>query len=244
MSTQTRRLPLYIPETNCFPVLIDGCMTQVLSLRNSFTHSVAHRLHALVMNRLCQMNVRVLLNTRIDLNSLQISPNSPYTCSTSINKNVCTPDLSPTISMSAFSESPCPTPPPISPHLASCILPPPIVQTEDLPTTITTMDGRKMDADLIVGPLHCSFILLSHFSHPSSCSAQARHTTPHFWRCCHPDQLITRAGLLHMSPLLSNLGLRQTMGRFNFLITPTFLSLGMQLMLSGPENLAAQPGTR
>lgn len=188
------------------------------------------------------MNVRVLLNTRIDLNPLKISPSSPYTWDTPMSRSTCTPDLSPTVSASDFSESPCPTPPHVSPHLPSLILPPPVVQTEESCATITTMDGRRIEADLIVGLP--SLFTHSSFSHTPSFSVQARNTTPRFWRCCPPHRLTTRAGLPRMSRLLSNLGSRQLAERFDSLIIRTFLSSGMQPMLSRPESLAAQPGIR
>jgi hypothetical protein len=103
------------------------------------------------MNRLREMNVRVLLNTRMDLNSIRTSSSSPYPRGTPMDENARTPDLSPTPSTSEFYESPCPTPPPVSLSLPSFTIPPPLVQTEDLHTTITTTDGRKINADLIVG---------------------------------------------------------------------------------------------
>ena len=99
--------------------------------------------HALVMDRLREMNVRTLLNTRIDLDSLKTPPSSPYTCGT---PTVGTPDLSPAFSTPDLSESPCSTPPPASPYLSSFILPPP----EDACATIRTTDGREINADLIV----------------------------------------------------------------------------------------------
>ena len=192
------------------------------------------------MNQLHKMNVRVLLNTRIDPNSVRNSTNSPYPSGTSMGGNTPTPDLSPTPSTSDFSENPCPSP--MSPPLPSFILPPPVVRTEGLYTTIATMDGRKINADLIVG-LPPLFVHPS-FSPPPSSSVQDRRTIPRFSRCCHPSRLITRAGLPHMSCLLSSWVSRRMMGSFDFLITRTFLSSGMQPMLLGPENLAVQLGTR
>ena len=103
------------------------------------------------MDRLREMNVRTLLNTRIDLDSLKTPPASPYTCGTPTNESASTPDLSPTFSTPDLPESPCPTPPPVSPHLPSFAFPPPIVQSEDFCATIRTMDGKEINADLIVG---------------------------------------------------------------------------------------------
>ena len=102
------------------------------------------------MDRLRKMNVRTLLNTRIDLSSLKTPPSSPYTCSTPTNESVDTPDLSPTFSTQDLPESPCPTPPPVSPYLPSFILPPPVIQSEGSCATIRTTDGREINADLIV----------------------------------------------------------------------------------------------
>jgi len=110
------------------------------------TRLVTHGQRAPVMDRLREMNVRTLLNTRIDLNSLKTPPSSPYTCGTPTVGSASTPDLSPAFSTPDLSESPCPTPPPASPHLPSFILPPP----EDTYATIRTMDGREINADLIV----------------------------------------------------------------------------------------------
>lgn len=144
---------MFTLEISCFPILTSGCMTQVLSSTTLLVHFIAHRLHVLVMNRLHEMNVQVLLNTRIDPNSLKISPNNPCASHALMNGNSHTTNLSPSSSVSDFFKNPCSTPPPVSPHLPSFILLPPVVQTEDLPTTIITTDGRKVNADLIVGPL-------------------------------------------------------------------------------------------
>lgn len=176
------------------------------------------------------MNVRTLLNTRIDLNSLKTPPSSPYNYATP--KSVGTPDLSPTFSTPDLSESPCPTPPPISPRLPSFTLLPPAVQSEGSHATIRTTDGREINADLIVGSPPFSstpdpYVLLSS-------SVPARHTIPRFWRCCHPTQLIVRADRRHTLCLLSSLGLRRTTERSGSLSTRTCLSLGMQPMLLGP----------
>jgi len=116
------------------------------SLMTPPTRLVTHGPCAPVMDRLREMNVRTLLNTRIDLNSLRTPPPSPYTCGTPTVGSASTPDLSPSFSMLELSESPCPTPPPASPHFPSFILPPP----EDTCATIKTTDGREINADLIV----------------------------------------------------------------------------------------------
>ena len=220
MYTQPNRLPLCTPETNFYPVLTSGCMTQVLFLYNS-SRSVTHGLHASVMDRLREMNVRTLLNTRIDLNSLKAPPPSPYTCSTPTSESTCTPDLSPTFSTPDLFESPCSTPPPVSPHLPSFILPPPVVQPEDFCATIRTTDGREINADLIVG--FPSFFINSGPYLLRSSSVQARPITPRFWKCCHPNQLITRADRRHTSHLLCSLESRWTMERSGSLNTHTFL---------------------
>ncbi|KAF9652776.1 hypothetical protein BDM02DRAFT_3266130 [Thelephora ganbajun] len=107
-------------------------------------------MHDTVMDRLREMNVRTLLNTRIDLNSLKTPPASPYTCGIPASESVGTLDLSPTFSTPDLSESPCPTPPLVSPHLPSFMLPSPVVQAEDSCTTIRTTDGREINADLIL----------------------------------------------------------------------------------------------
>jgi len=114
------------------------------------SRSVTHGLHAPVMDRLREMNVRTLLNTRIDLDSLKTPPSSPYPCGTSTVGSASTPDLSPASSMLDLFESPCSTPPPVSPHLPSFILPPPVIRPEDACATIRTTDGREINADLIV----------------------------------------------------------------------------------------------
>ena len=110
------------------------------------TRLVTYGLHALVMDRLREMNVRTLLNTRIDMDSLKTPPSSPYTCGTPTVGSASTPDLSPAFSTPDLSESPCSTPPPASPYISSFILPPP----EDPCATIRTTDGREISADLIV----------------------------------------------------------------------------------------------
>lgn len=102
------------------------------------------------MDRLNEMGVRTLLNTRIDLNSLKTPLLSPYRCGTPTTGGAVTPDLSPTLSTPDLSESPCSTPPPASPSFPSFILPPPVVQLEDSCATIRTTDGREINADLIV----------------------------------------------------------------------------------------------
>ena len=111
------------------------------------------------MDRLRRMNVRTLLNTRIDLSSLRAPPFSPYTYGTPTVECADTPDLSPTFSTPDLFESPYSTPPPASPHIPSFSLPPPVVQPEDFCATIRTMDGRKINADLIVRSLRFSSIV-------------------------------------------------------------------------------------
>jgi hypothetical protein len=142
------------------------------SLITHTAHPAAHRFHVPVTNRLREMNVRLLLNTRIDLSSFEIPASSPYACGTPTSEGTCTPDLSPTLSSSDLSESPCPTPPPASPHLLSPTLPPPVAQTEDSRVTISTTDGREIHADLIVRSQ--SLFINSCFSRSPSCSVQAR----------------------------------------------------------------------
>ena len=178
------------------------------------------------------MNVRTLLNTRIDLNSLKTPPSSPYACGTPTVGSARTPDLSPTISTPDLSESPCPTPPPASPGSPSFVFPPSLVQPEDPCATIRTTDGREINADLIVGSRLFPSILRTYLLRSSS--AQARPTTPHSWRCCRLNRLTTRMGQRLMSCHLSNLGSRKMMERSDSPSTRTFLSSGMRPMLLGP----------
>lgn len=107
-------------------------------------------MHDTAVDRLREINVRLLLNTRIDLNSLRTPPASPRPCSTPPNESTDTPDLSPTPSTSDLSESPCPTPPLVSPHVPSSLLSPPVFRAVDSAATIHTMDGREIHADLIL----------------------------------------------------------------------------------------------
>jgi hypothetical protein len=184
------------------------------------------------MDRLRGMNVRTLLNTRIDLSSLRAPPFSPYTCSTPTVECVDTPDLSPTFSTPDLFESPCSTPPSASPHIPSFSLPPPVVQPEDFCATIRTMDGREINADLIVRSLQ---VLIDRWRLRSrSSSVQARPTTPRSWRRCRPTQSTARTGRRCMLCLLSNLGRRRIMERSGSPSTHTFSSSGMPPTLSGP----------
>ena len=185
------------------------------------------------MDRLREMNVRTLLNTRIDLNSLKTPPSTPYyTCGTPTAGSACTPDLSPTFSTPELSESPCSTPPPASPCLPPFILPSSIIQLEDSSAMIKTTDGREINADLIVESLPFSPILRTHVL--CSFSVQVRLTTPRSWRCCHPNLSTTRTGRRRMSCPLSNLEPRQMVERSISPSIHTFLSSEMQPMLSGP----------
>ena len=178
------------------------------------------------------MNVRILLSTRIDLSSVRAPPFSPYTCGTSTVECADTPDLSPTFSAPDLFESPCSTPPPASPHIPSFSLPPPVVQPEDFCATIRTMDGREINADLIVRSLW-ALIDRWHLCSRSS-SVQARPTTRRSWRRCRPTQSTARTGRRCTLCLLSNLGRRRTMERSGSPSTHTFSSSGMQPTLSGP----------
>lgn len=107
-------------------------------------------MHDQIVNRLREANVRLLLGARIDTSSLKSPSATPYSCGTPTNETESTPDLSPTLSTSDLSESPCPTPPPISPELPSFVFPPPAIQREDSCATINTTDGREINADLIL----------------------------------------------------------------------------------------------
>lgn len=102
------------------------------------------------MDRLREMNVRTLLNTRIDLASLKTPPATPYACGTPTSESTGTPCLSPASSTPELSESPYPTPPPVSPRLPSFVFPSPVVQSESSCATIKTTDGREINADLIL----------------------------------------------------------------------------------------------
>ncbi|KAF9787765.1 hypothetical protein BJ322DRAFT_1045036 [Thelephora terrestris] len=139
-------------------------------------------MHDTITNRLREMNVRLLLNTRIDLSSFEIPASSPYACGTPTSEGTCTPDLSPTLSSSDLSESPCPTPPPASPHLLSPTLPPPVAQTEDSRVTISTTDGREIHADLILfctGQTHnTSFLKMLSPESINHKSGSAAYVTP------------------------------------------------------------------
>ena len=188
--------------------------------------------HVPVMDRLREMNVRTLLNTRIDLNSLKTPPSSPYSCGTPTTESASTPYLSPTCSTPDLSESPCSTPPTASPHLPSFILPPPVVQQDDSCATIRTTDGREINADLIVGP-HGSSSILGPYILCSS-FVPARPTTPRSWRCYHQIQSTTRMGRRRMSCPPSNLGLRRIVERSGSPNIHTYLSSGTRPMLLGP----------
>ena len=194
------------------------------------------------MDRLREMNVRTLLNTRIDLKSLRSPPPTPYACNTPTIGSAGTPDLSPTFSTPDLSESPCPTPPPASPYLSSFVLPSPVVQPEDSCATIKTTDGREINADLIVRSL-LSLTDCWPLRSPSS-FVQARPTIPRSWRCCHPNQLTTKRGRQRTSYPLFNLGSRPIMENWSSPSTHIFLSSEMQPMHSGPLNLAARLGGR
>ena len=201
---------------------------QVRFFYSPSTHSVAHGVHSPVMDRLREVNVRTLLNTRIDLNSLKTPPATPYACGTPTSESTGTPCLSPASSTPELSESPCPTPPPASPRLPSFVFPPPVVQSESSCATIKTTDGIEINADLIVRPLPFSpipdpYVLCSSY-------VRARPIIPRFWRCYHPNRLTTGTGRRRTSCDLSSLELGQTTEGSSFLNIHTSLSSGMRPM--------------
>ena len=160
-------------------------------LHRSTACSVAHAFNVSVSNRLREMNVRLLLNTRIDLNSLEVPSFSPFPCSTPTSESSCTPNLSPTLSASDLSESPCPTPPPLSPRLPSSALPPHAFQTEDSRATISTTDGRKINADLIVRP---PWLFINSCLTPPQlfCTGQTHNTS--FLKMLSPESINHKSG--------------------------------------------------
>jgi hypothetical protein len=105
------------------------------------------------MDRLREVNVRTLLNTRIDLNSLRAPPFSPYTCGTPTVKCAEHSGSVPNILDTRPVRESMPHPSPrFSTH--SFVFPSaPVVQPEDFCATIRTMDGREINADLIVRSL-------------------------------------------------------------------------------------------
>ena len=169
------------------------------------------------------MGVRILLNSRIDLNSLKIPPASPYTRGTPTDESASTPELSPTSSSSDLFESPCPMPPPMTPSLPSFALPP-IIQTEDLCSTVKTTDGREINADLVVSPSLTSGTSRLSRSPQLFCTGQTHNTS--FLEALSPNSINYRNGsAVYVMPSLQ-LGIKAENGKVRLSDHPNIFVIG------------------